>query len=162
MELVSARRHLQSAADMGKRPKRAMRPQRHPAHAHAKAVPLTSKVIRTRFAARSGSQRMCRARARSIRLDRQASLDGLDHHAEKERARPTGSGCSEVRRAACSPARSAAPTAMALISWLRLAVKERRGPPTPRRKKWARAESDPRAVHCFGCSFALSGSPRKM
>eukprot|EP00966_Prymnesium_polylepis_P075582 1752704-Prymnesium_polylepis.1 len=112
VELVLARRHLQRAADMGEWPKRVMGPQRHPARAHAKAVPLTSKAVRTRFAARSGSQRMCRALTRSIRLDRQAFLDGLDHHAEKERALPTGSGCSGYWKS--TPSASAVPTAQAL------------------------------------------------
>eukprot|EP00966_Prymnesium_polylepis_P274733 6347401-Prymnesium_polylepis.1 len=46
-------------------------------------------------------------------------------------------------------------------SWLRLAVKERR-PPTPRRKQKARAESDPRAVHGFGCSFTSCRSQEKI
>eukprot|EP00966_Prymnesium_polylepis_P137465 3176633-Prymnesium_polylepis.1 len=63
---------------------------------------------------------MRRARARSMRLDRQASLGGCDHHVEKNWALPTGSGSSDVRTAAAE---------QTLISWVRLAVKERRRPP---------------------------------
>ena len=122
MELVSAFRHLQRAADMHGRSERTKRPQRHPAHAHAKAMPLTSKVVRTRFARRSGPEMMRRARARSMRLDPQASLGGVDHHVEKDWALPTGSGSSDVRTAAST----AVPRCRRFDSWLRLAVKERR------------------------------------
>ena len=87
-------------------------------------------------------------------LDRQASLDGLDHHAEKERALPTGSGCSEVRRAACSPARSPVPTAMALISWLRLAVKAAAArPPTPLGGKVGPRRKRPKGCTLFWMLF---------
>ena len=110
MELVSAFRHLQRAADMHERSERARGPQRHPARAHAKAMLLTCKVVRTRFARRSGPEMMRRARARSMRLDRQASLGGFDHHVEKDWALPTGSGSSDVRSAACSPEQTAVPS----------------------------------------------------
>ena len=59
MELVSAFRHLQSAADMCEWSERVMSPQVHPARAHAKAMPLTSKVVRSDARA----QRGCVARA---------------------------------------------------------------------------------------------------
>eukprot|EP00966_Prymnesium_polylepis_P275851 6373705-Prymnesium_polylepis.1 len=79
---------------MNERSERARGPQRHPAHTHAKAMLLTSKGVRTRFARRSGPVMMRRARARSIRLDREASLGGFDHHVEKDWALSTGSGSS--------------------------------------------------------------------
>eukprot|EP00966_Prymnesium_polylepis_P232814 5384358-Prymnesium_polylepis.1 len=69
-----------------------------------------------------------------MRLDRQASLGGFDHHVEKESALPAGSGSSYHARSACSPEQTAVPGCRPFIHGSRLGVKERRTPPTVGKK----------------------------
>ena len=122
VELVSAFRHLQSAADMCEWSERVMSPQVHPARAHAKAMPLTSKVVRSDARA----QRGCVARAPG----RFASTHKSPSVGLTTKSKRTGHSRLEVAALMCAPPPQlpcqGAEWCRRFDSWLRLAVKERR------------------------------------